>query len=210
MLMMCAFPVASVVKAQGQVKATVTDPSPITMEALFEQADLVAVVRILSGDTEHYKTAVYKAEVLQPFKNGTKGSTIFFGPFEGYGLGQELVVFLRRSKNGAVPNQQGRAPGLSYGSVAILYLVMYGGYSALDVKYECVFDGKEVSERCDYGVRINTAQVKLPRNIKTYPSSTRGDSSQDTNWVRRRVLIAYLNSLCEIQSETLGCVQTPE
>jgi hypothetical protein len=93
--------------------------------------------------------------------------TIYFGPFIGYGLGKEFIVFLRRSKGGIEPNQEVAGPGLTYGSVPSFYLIMYEGYSALNVEYECVFDGEDIESRCDYGVRVNVHQVILPRNIRT-------------------------------------------
>ena len=149
----------------------------------------------MSGDTERYPTAVYKAEVLQAFKGTEKGATIYFGPFIRYELGGELIVFLRHSKKGSEPNRQTAGSGLSYGSISSFYLVMYDGYSAMQSEYECVFDGKEIAQQCDYGVRLNTRQVMLPKSIKTFPSSTKGASSDDTNWVRKNVFVAYLEKL---------------
>lgn len=62
-IVMCS----GITTAQQQT-VTLTEPSPVKIQELFKQADLVAVVRILSGDTEQYPTAVYKAKVVQSFK----------------------------------------------------------------------------------------------------------------------------------------------
>ncbi len=93
----CFLVSAPIAKAQEQT-ATISEPAPVKVEELLKQADLVAIVRILSGDTEHYPRAVYKAEVLQPFKGVEKGAIFYFGPFIGYGLGEEFLVFLHHSE----------------------------------------------------------------------------------------------------------------
>jgi hypothetical protein len=112
-----------------------------------------------------------------------------------YELGGELIVFLRRSKSGTEPKQQTATSGLSYGAIPLFYLVMYEGFSALRTDYECVFDGKEIAQQCDDGVEVNTSQVILPKSIRTFPSSTKGAFSKQTNWVRKNVFIAYLQKL---------------
>jgi len=190
--LVCLTVIASTAKAQKQ-EVTISEPAPVKIEELFKQADLIAVVHILSGDAEHYQTAVYKAEVLQPFKGTEKGATIYFGPFIRYELGGELIVFLRRSKNGTEPKTA--TSGLSYGPISPFYLVMYEGYSALRTNYQCIFDGKEIAQQCDDGVEVNTSQVILPKSIRTFPSSTKGAFSRETNWVRKNAFIAYLEKL---------------
>ena len=183
-----------VAEAQQQ-KVTISEPAPVKVEDLMKQADLVAIVHLLSGDTEHSPKAVYKAEVLQPFKGVEKGATIYLGPFIGYGLGEDLLVFLHHSEKGIEPNQPVANSGLSYGPISSFFLVMYEGYSALRIKYDCVFDGKEIAQQCDDGVRVNTYQVILPKSVKTYPSSNRGSFSEDTKWVRKTVFVTYLEKL---------------
>jgi hypothetical protein len=192
--LVCLMVITSTTKAQKQ-EVTISEPAPVKVEELFKQADLIAVVHILSGDTEHYQTAVYKAEVLQPFKGTEKGATIYFGPFIRYELGGELIAFLRCSKEGTEPKQQTASSGLTYGPISPFYLVMYEGYSALRTDYECVFDGKEIAQQCDDGVEVNTSQVILPKGIRTFPSATKGAFSRETNWVRKNVFIAYLRKL---------------
>lgn len=192
--LLCFVLSAQIARAQ-ELRTTISDPAPVKVEDLLKQADLVAIIRILSGDTEHYPMAVYKAQVLQPFKGLEKGANLYLGPFIGYGLGDELLVFLHHSEKGIEPESQAATSGLSYGPISSFYLVMYDGYSALPVKYDCVFDGKEIAQQCDYGIRVNTFQLILPKSVKTYPSSTRGSFSEDTKWVRKTVFIAYLKKL---------------
>ncbi|MCU1242939.1 MAG: hypothetical protein JWO71_3665 [Candidatus Acidoferrum typicum] len=192
----CFIVSAPIAKSQEQ-RTTISEPAPVKIEELLKQADLAAIVRVISGDTEHYSQAVYKAEVLQPFKGLEKGATFYFGPFIGFGLGEELLVFLHHSETGIEPKHEATSSGFSYGPVSSFYLVMYDGYSALPVKYDCVFTGKEIRQQCDYGVRVNTFHVVLPNSLKTYPSSTRGSFSEDRKWVRKATLVAYLRKLSQ-------------
>jgi hypothetical protein len=192
--LLCFIFSASIAEAQEQT-ATISEPAPVKVEDLMKQADLVAIIHLLSGDTEHYPKAVYKAEVLQPFKGVGKGAVIYLGPFIGYGLGEELLVFLHHSEKGIEPKQPVTTSGLSYGPISSFYLVMYEGYGALRIKYDCVFDGKEIAQQCDDGIRVNAHQVVLPKSVKTYPSSARGSFSEVTKWVRKTVLVAYLQKL---------------
>ena len=183
-------------EAQEQT-VKINEPAPVKVEDLMKQADLVAIVRLLSGDIEHYPKAVYKAEVLQPFKGVDKAAIIYFGPFMGYGLGEELLVFLHHSEKGIEPEHPATNSGLSYGPISSFYLVMYDGHSALRIKYDCVFDGKEIAQQCGDGIRVNTYQVVLPKSVKTYPPSTKGSFSEDIKWVRKTVLVAYLQKLAK-------------
>jgi len=60
--------------------AKATSIARVKIEDLFSQADQVAVVKILSGDSEHYATVVYKAVVKNAYKGTVAGQTIYFGP----------------------------------------------------------------------------------------------------------------------------------
>jgi hypothetical protein len=165
--------------------------APVRLDNLFAEADQVVLVNILSGDAEHYDTAVYKAVVEDAYKGAQKGETIFFGPFIGYSIGSEYVLFL---KNGA-GEQPKNAGGLSYGPIGKVDRVMYDGYSSLPVSYKCVFDGREISQQCDYAVQLNPDQVVLPKEIRTFPA---GDATAVTDfkkWVRRNGFLAHLRTL---------------
>jgi len=192
--LLCLLAFGLSVSAQPQT-VTISEPAPVKVGDLLKQADLVAVIRIVSGDTEHYTSAVYKAEVLQPFKGVETGGTIYFGPFVKYGLGGEYLVFLRHSEKGIEPNQPVGVSGLDYGPIPSFYLVMYEGYGALPIEYDCVFDGKEIAQQCDYGMKVNIHQVVLPQSLKTYPSSTKGSFSEDTRWVRKTAFLSFMQTI---------------
>ena len=172
-----------------------TSIAQVKIEELVKQADLVAILRILSGDTESYPTTVYKAEVVQAFKGTQPRATIYFGPFEGYGVGKEFFVFLQNAEKGIEPRPQKGGAGLNYGTISSFYQVMYAGYSALSVEYECFFDGEEPAQKCEDGVKINTQQVILPKSVRTFSSTTKGLSGDEIRWVRKSVLVAYLEKL---------------
>ena len=66
--------------AQSRV-VTITEPGVYKIGGLFKVADVVALVKIVSGDAENYDHAVYKGEVIQSFKRTERGATVYFGPF---------------------------------------------------------------------------------------------------------------------------------
>jgi len=180
--------------AFAQVTVTISEPAPLTLEKLFEQADVVAVLEVLSGDSENYAVAVYRARTVEPFKGTVKDQIIFFGPFIGYRVGYQYVAFLRRLETGMRPEQQATENAtLSFGEVTTPYGIMYDGYSIMPVEYVCKFHGDRSNEVCDDGVQINTYQVKLPASIKTFPRDDDDEPVSDTGWVRKDVLIRALN-----------------
>ena len=147
-------------------------------------------MKILSGDSEHYPIAIYKAIVMNAYKGTTNGQIIFFGPFVSYGVGSEYVVFLKNGKS-VTPTSSG---SLSYGSIPIVGTVMYDGYSALEVGYECVFEGQDIAQQCDYSVQLNPEQIILPEGAQLFP---KGDATPITNykkWIRKAEFLGLLHS----------------
>ena len=186
----------------GQSKAetvTVSDPAQVSLKSLFIEADLVAFVKIHSGDAESYKQVIYKAEVLQAFKGTIEKEIIYFTPFIGYSVGAEYLVFLKKTgaRIGELIDEKGKPKAISYDITQTYYRIMYGGYSVMSIRYECIFDGKDPQSKCDYGVQFNTYQVKLPAQLKTLPKNV-GEFSSDKRWVRRKaieeILIAMKNN----------------
>jgi hypothetical protein len=169
---------------------TITEPAVTDLQGLFKQADIVALVKIVSGDDENYKIAIYKGEVLTNFKGTRPGDTIFFGPYTGQELGSEYLLFLRKIGDPIAPN---RTSTISYG--AVHYAVVFNeGYSSMIASYECVFDGKVPSESCDYGVRVCTDYIKLPKSLRTFPPRT-ATTDFGCRWARKKALMAMLENL---------------
>ncbi len=179
----------------AQQAATITEPERVKLEDLFNQADVVATIRIVSGDTEQYPHTVYKAEVLKPFKGTEPGATVFFGPYVSYGLGGEYLVFLRRSIGTLLPTKQSKTQVLSYGPIQTYYEIMYQGYGVMRIAYTCVFQGKEISQQCDNGIEINTYQVALPPKLRTSSPVTDDGANGNKKWVRKDVLLAVLEKM---------------
>jgi hypothetical protein len=171
---------------------TITEPGVYKLESLFHHADIVAVVKIVSGDTESYEIPIYKAEVLQTFKGTSTGRTIYFGPLAGQRLGWEYFVFLRSASGVLSAKSPSRDP---YGGVH--YSEIFDeGYSSMEASYQCVFDGQSISDKCDYGVRVCTDYIKLPKSIRTSPAA-REDTDFGCRWVRRASFVSVLKSIEE-------------
>jgi len=130
---------ARLTSAQQTVQVVPVEPGIIKLENLFKKSDTVALVKVVSGDTENYATAVYKAEVIQSFKGAAVGEAIYFGPYEGVRLGWEYVLFLRRAAKPLAPKTTAK---VSYGTVNYSE-VFNEGYSSMETSYECVFDARK-------------------------------------------------------------------
>jgi hypothetical protein len=169
---------------------------------LFAQADQVALVRIVAGDTEHYGTVVYKAVVEVPYKGAKASEVVYFGPYAGLGVGAEYVVFLQAG----VGVKAQTAGGLAFGDVAELGKIMSAGYAALPVGYECVFDESSVVRRCDDSVELNPEQIVLPKTMRTYPRHSAGAGASYKIWVRRSDFLPRLQLLSERAASRGGSV----
>ena len=179
---------STVVSAQSQSVET-TEPGVYNISDLFKEADIVAVVKVLSGDTENYEHAVYKGEVIKGFKGVPRGATVYFGPFVGERLGWEYFLFLRDSAKPVAPKTTGSA---CYGTIR--YSEIFNqGYSSMESSYECVFDGKEIAQKCDYGVRVCTDYIKLPQSISIFPKEN--DPPFGCRWVRKTAFASLLDTV---------------
>jgi hypothetical protein len=174
--------------AQSQ-SVTITEPGIYKLSDLFRVGDVVAIVRIVSGDTENYDCAVYKGVVVESFKGLARGATIYFGPFTGQKLGDEYFLFLRKVAKPIIPKTTATA---AYGTIQYLK-VFDEGYSSLETSYECVFDGEEIAQKCDYGVRVCTDYIKLPKSMHAFPPEG-NDPPFGCRWVRKSVFFSLLDT----------------
>jgi hypothetical protein len=175
--------------AQSQV-VILTEPGVYKIGDLFNTADLVVLVKIVSGDTENYDRTVYKGEVMKSFKGAPQGTTVYFGPFVGEKLGYEYVLFLRNVPKPIAPKTTRSA---NYG--AVRYSEIFNeGYSSMEVSSACVFDGKEISQKCDDSVRVCTDYIKLPKSIPAFPPEN-NDPPFGCRWVRKGIFISLLDTL---------------
>jgi len=169
----------------------------VTLADLFAQADQVAVVKVVAGDSEHYGRTVYKSVVESAYKGTSERKIIYFGPYDGTRIGWKYVVFL---KKGAAETPKTNDT-LSFGSIESVSREMYEGYGTLPVDYECVFDGAAVGQQCDYGVQLNPEQVVLPKLVKTFPKGDAGAVTNYKKWVRESALNSQLEALSKSNSQ---------
>jgi hypothetical protein len=176
--------------AQQSNAVTLTEPGGVNLASLFKQADTVALVKIVSGDTENYDVAVYKGVVINSFKGIATGDTLYFGPYRGERLGWEYILFLRKVAKPIAPKTNSSA---SYGTIP--YAEAFNeGYSSMMTSYECVFDGKDTAQQCDYGVRVCTDYILLPKSTRTFPPVTES-TPFGCRWVRKPAFISLLAAL---------------
>jgi hypothetical protein len=115
------------VYAQQAQTVALTEPGIIRRENLFQTADTVALVKVLSGDTQNYPKVIYKAEVAKSFKGTTVGQ-FYFGPYVGTRLGWEYFLFLRNVAKPLAPNS---TSSVHYGTVHYSE-VFNEGYSSME------------------------------------------------------------------------------
>ncbi len=60
--------------------------------------------------------------------------------------------------------------------------------------YSCVFDGKEIAQKCDYGVRVCTDYIKLPASVAAFPPEG-NDPPFGCRWVRKTAFVDLLDTL---------------
>jgi hypothetical protein len=147
-------------------------------------------VRIVSGDTEAYGTAVYKAEVVKGFKGTATGEIVYFGPYVGERLGWEYIVFLRNVPEPIKPKTAENA-----GYQTIRYAEVFNeGYSSMETSYQCIFGGRDAAQKCDYGVRVCTDYIKLPSATPTFPPVAE-ETPFGCRAVRKAAFISLLEAL---------------
>lgn len=171
--------------------ATITEPTKYHLSEMFSLADRVALVRVVAGDTEAYEVPVYKGQVLMAYKGTTDGEILYFGPYLRTELGSEYILFLKDSPGDLEPRQK-NAP---FGAVHIAR-VFNEGYSSMLTSYECVFDGKDSTQSCDYAVRVCTDYVLLPKTLSTAHGGA-VDAPFGCRWVRKSRFVATLEEMSD-------------
>lgn len=167
-----------------------TEPGVYRLSDLFSRADTVALVKIVSGDTEAYEIPIYKGQVHEAFKGVKSGDVIYFGPYLGTELGSEYILFLKTAANPLKPKERAAT---GFGSIRYSN-VFDEGYSSMLTSYECIFDGASTNQQCDHAVRVCTDYIKLPSSLHPFPS----DSTEvpfGCRWIRRDDFLHTLGGL---------------
>jgi hypothetical protein len=177
--------------AQNQT-VSISEPGVMTLAQLYERADTVTIVKIVAADGESYSGNVYKSKVLKSFKGANEGDTIYFGPFAGYGLNSEYVLFLLKATQPTDPASKSSA---GFGTVSVMK-IFEEGYSAMAASYQCVFPGNDTKDRCDDAVRICTDYIKLPAKLHAYPPEN-NDPPFGCRYAREEQFLAMLTDLAK-------------
>ena len=174
-----------------QISVTTNEPGIYKLSDLFLHADKVAIVKVISGDMEAYEMSIYKARVIAAFKGVSEGEIVYFGPYERTELGGEYVLFLKNAPNPIEPKDKAGA----YGTVR--YSTVFDeGYSSMLTSYECIFEGSTIAQQCNYGVRVCTDYIILPKSLKTFPPAS--DAAPfGCRWIRRDSFTSLLNEMAE-------------
>ena len=78
--------------------------------------------------------------------------------------GGDYILFLR---NVSEPIKPRATTNAGYGTIRYAE-VFNEGYSSMETSYQCIFDGSDTSQKCDYGVRVCTDYIKLPSAMPTF------------------------------------------
>jgi len=179
----------------GQISAqdssvTTSDPGEIALKKLFKEADTVALVEVMAGDNESYKIPLYKARVIRSFKGTPAGSTIYFGPYIGTRIGVQYFLFLNAAKEPIVPTSTAHT---AYGPQSY-WQISHDGYGSMMSSYECVFDVKDDTQQCDYGVRVCTNFVTLPHGTEVFPPM-KIHTLYGCRWTRKKSFLALMDEV---------------
>jgi hypothetical protein len=144
------------------VNSSATSIKPVEFGALFSEADVVAFVEIQAGDIEKYDTPLFKAKSELCFKGCNNGESLYFGPFRGYEVGSEYLVFLERTPSSVTMHRKATAEKCTddFEADASYLKVMYAGYSIMPVIYSSLISGG------DYAVKFQYYQIILPRSFE--------------------------------------------
>ena len=167
-----------------------SEPGVFQLAHLFSRADRVALVKVVSGTTEAYDIPIYKAQVEKAFKGAAAGETIYFGPYIATELGSEYILFLRDKSNAIAPKTKA---DVGYGTVHYSE-VFDEGYSSMRTAYLCAFGGPSAKQQCDYGVRVCTDYIKLPKSLPAFPDGD-NDPPFGCRWAKKDAFIFVLEEL---------------
>ena len=175
--------------------------APISLEELFREADIVAIVQVseghLLGEGESSCGARYKGRVEHLFK-GAQEYYIDFGHYHGYGPGGRYLLFLTRRKDEFMEffammskNAEATAFVADFNKRCEPVLspnrVMHGGTGAMKFK--------SLQPTADF-VLIPTRLIPVPESLKRIKAEALDASSyEDAVWVKEEDLVQYLRGL---------------
>lgn len=170
----------------------------ISITKLYQQADVVAIVRIESGEiingTDFPCGAKYQGKVINPLKNSRIEQLIEFGYYFGNGIGNEYIVFLNKKQNVYKPiastnsdlmESQAQFDRECYSKHPKL-VVMHSGFGMRELKYH----GESKS---NYAFLIPTNYLSLPKDTEFKETEKSECNAWDEcKWVDKEVMLKLL------------------
>lgn len=173
--------------------------APVSIMNLYAHADVVALVRIQSGEliegTDIPCGAKYQAKVIHSIKNAQLGQKLTFGYYHHIEIGSEYLVFLEKKHLNQWPK-----------------LSILSGYE----KYRAQFDRQCQSKHPDYnlirsgtsyfklqynsdlsdsqGFKVNTSSVIIPQGAKPQHSKKGECDPWNCVWVSKKAMFNLFNS----------------
>ena len=178
--------------AQTPSTVTNTEPGIYQLTDLYLHSDKVALVKVIAGDSEAYEVPIYKGRVISAFKGVANSQIIYFGPYLGTKIGSEYFLFLRDVTN---PIQSKDKSNIGFGNVNYSS-VFDEGYTSMLTAYQCIFGGSTINQQCDYGVRVCTDYIKLPKSVSTFPMES-DIQPFGCRWVLKDQFTSILNEIKE-------------
>jgi len=170
----------------------------IRITKLYQQADVVAIVRIESGETINGTNfpcgAKYQGKVINSLKNSKVNQLIEFGYYFGHGIGNEYIVFLNKkhnvysplaSTNSGLMDSQAQFDRECYSKHPEL-VVMHSGFGMRELQYH----GESKS---NYAFLIPTNYLSLPKDTEyTEPKKSECDTFDECKWVDKEAMLILL------------------
>lgn len=170
--------------------ARATTLPPLPLAELFQDADIVALVQVTSGETlgvgDESCGAKYEARTIEAFKGTSKGATIEFGNYYGYAVGDRYILFLVGPGRSHAPVMSTNSMQLNAeaeyakrcGPRLIRNTVMHSGFGAMEIHWVTDFEYQD-------GVSIATRYVVLPGGLLTIPKKlSETNQFSEEVWVR--------------------------
>jgi hypothetical protein len=172
------------------IESSATSIKSVELGELFKEADVVAFVKVQAGDIESFDTPLFKAKSRLCFKGCANGEVLYFGPFQGYEVGSEYLVFLEKTPSSIIMHRKENADQCNdvFEAQATYLKIMYAGYSVMPVLYSMLIsDG-------DDAVKFPYEQVILPESFETVRLRDQDGAALEC-LVSKRIVESYLQQL---------------
>lgn len=175
-----------------------TTISQVNIFKLYQQADIVALVRIESGEIiegiDFSCGTKYKGKVIRPLKNTKINQIIEFGYYMGSGIGGQYIVFLNKKQNvyNPINSTNSSSENFQYQFNKVCnpkhpnYIVMHHGVGSQKLEYHG-------DTKSDYAFLIPTKYLELPKGTKLIePEESDCNIWEECKWVDKETVLKML------------------